>query len=155
MQILFTLWLCILIPAPDLKYVVTKYFTAFHAIYDVATANSRRFSFAAEGRLAKRNVCGSQVICDAIYRKLAIICPGPGLNNFVGGFRRAYKPGEGDGLITNRSKKKYFKPSYIAVLSKILFEFDRFFNLPNFVRSRIHFNTCWGEGGCIFFVFYR
>ena len=103
MQILFTLWLSILILAPDLKYVVTKHFTAFHAIYDVAPANGRRFSslVAAEGRLARRNVCGSQVICDAIYRKLAIICPGlnnfvcPGLNNFVGGFRRAYEPGQG------------------------------------------------------------
>ena len=95
MQILFTLWLSILIPAPDLKYVVTKHFTAFHAIYDVAPANGRRFSslVAAEGRLARRNVCGSQVICDAIYRKIAIICPG--LNNFVEGFRRAYKPGQG------------------------------------------------------------
>ena len=62
--------------------------------------------------------------------------------------------GEGDRLITNRSQKKCFKPSYIAVLSKILFEFDRFFKLPNFVRSRILFNTCWGwEGGMYFFCF--
>ena len=95
MQILFTLWLSILIPVPDSKNVVIKYFSAFHAIYDLAPANSRRFSslITAEGRLARRNVWGSQVICDAIYRKLAIICPG--LNNFVGGFRRVFNPGEG------------------------------------------------------------
>ena len=94
MQIFYTLWRSIL-PAPDSKYVVIKYLTAFHAIYDVAPANSRRFSslISAEGRLARRNVCGSQVICDAIYCKLAIICPV--LNNFVGGSERAYKPGEG------------------------------------------------------------
>ena len=84
MQILFTFWLSILIPVPDSKYVVIKYFTAFHAIYDVVPANSRRFSslITIEGRLARRNVWGSQVIYDAIYRKLAIICHG--LNNFVG-----------------------------------------------------------------------
>lgn len=107
MQIFHTLWLSIL-PAPVSKYVVIKYFTAFHAIYDVAPANSRRFSslISAEGRLARRNVCGSQVICDAIYRKLAIICPG--LNNFVGGSGRAYKPGEG-GLYSGKGRT-YNKP---------------------------------------------
>ena len=41
MQIFYTLWQTIL-PAPDLKYVVIKYFTAFHANYDVAPANGRR-----------------------------------------------------------------------------------------------------------------
>ena len=38
-------------------------------------------------------------------------------------------------------KQKCFKTSYIAVLIKILLEFDRFFKLQNVVKSRIHFNT--------------
>ena len=41
----------------------------------------------------------------------------------------------------NRTEKKCFKTSYIAVLIKILLEFDRFFKLQNVVKGRIHFNT--------------
>lgn len=37
-------------------------------------------------------------------------------------------------------QEKFFKPSYIALLIKIIFEFDRF-KLLNVVKSRIHFNT--------------
>ena len=64
-----------------------------------------------------------------------------GLYNFVRRFRGAYKRGRlySGGLITRL--KKCFKTSCIAVLIKILFEFDRFFELQNVVKSRIHFNT--------------
>ena len=38
-------------------------------------------------------------------------------------------------------KQKCFKTSYIAVLIKILLEFDRFFKLQNVVKSRIQLIT--------------
>ena len=50
--------------------------------------------------------------------------------------------GEGGGaweLIT--VLKRVLKTSYMEVLIKILFEFDRFFQFQNVVKSRIHFNT--------------
>ena len=57
-QILFTLWLSIFIPAPDFKYIVIKYFTVFHAIYDVTwerqtflLAHRRWGTFSEEKRL--------------------------------------------------------------------------------------------------------
>ena len=58
------------------------------------------------------------------------------------GFRRVYKQEGGGGaweLIT--VLKSFLKTSYMDVLIKILFEFDRFFQFQNVVKSRIHFNT--------------
>ena len=59
------------------------------------------------------------------------------------GFRRVYKWGWGGvgawELIT--VLKRVLKTSYMELLIKILFEFDRFFQFQNVVESRIHFNT--------------
>ena len=57
-----------------------------------------------------------------------------GLEGLINGGRGRW------GAITGQ--KKCFKASYIAVLIKILFEFDRLYELQNIVKSQIHFNAC-------------
>ena len=57
------------------------------------------------------------------------------------GFRRVYKQGRGGAWELITVLKSVLKTSYMEVLIKILFEFDRFFQFQNVVKSRIHFNT--------------
>ena len=62
--------------------------------------------------------------------------------------------GEGERLITGL-KKKVFTTSYIAVLIKMLLEFDRFFKVQKAESISLHSKRglYWGGGlitGCIF-----
>ena len=74
------------------------------------------------------------------YRKLPLIKHGLIQlgKDFTGAYKRgAYIRGE----LKTRLKKKRFNITYIAVLTKILFEWTRFFKLQNVVKNRIYFNT--------------
>ena len=64
------------------------------------------------------------------YRKLLIISPR--LCNFVRGVKRAYKPGKVTYICA--CTKKVLQTQAALVLSKILFEFTRFFKLQNVVK---------------------
>lgn len=64
------------------------------------------------------------------YRKLLIISPG--LCNFLRGVKRAFKPGKVTYICTYT--KKVLQTQAALVLSKILFEFTRFFKLQNVVK---------------------
>ena len=64
------------------------------------------------------------------YCKLLIISPG--LCNFVRGVKRAYKPGKVTYICA--CTKKVLQTQAALVLSKILFEFTRFFKLQNVVK---------------------
>ena len=63
-----------------------------------------------------------------------------GLYNLVRGFTGDYKRGPYIRVELNTGLKKRFSLTYIAVLTKTLFELTRFFKLQNVVKNRIHLN---------------
>ena len=75
------------------------------------------------------------------YSKLPIISHGfiQIFKGFLGRFIRVGGGGELEAY--NQTKKSVFKTRYIAVLIKILFEFNYFVKLQNILKSQIHFNT--------------
>ena len=84
----------------------------------------------------------------ALVSSLVVLVPCLTLFNllyvFLPFFTVAYFPGlyyrkggkAGGGKAYNLTKKKCFKTSYIEVLNKILFEFDRFFKAPSKHRKK-------------------